>query len=267
MLHVTAGLDPRGIQRGNYLPSSASAGLNFLSPEIAQFVDGWLERGRQPGSLVDEDRLRRNMLSSMPLAFNLFVPLQADLALASAVFSQLTAGRVNEVTEIIWEFSPGRRDPAFTGDRTAFDVFISFRSPSAASGFIGIEVKYHENLRGDRAARVSRYVDIAEQMGCFHRTALSNLHDPPLGQLWRNHLLAGSLQNRGPFTDSLSAVIYPGINMACRKAARMYRACLADASSFATWELEDVAQAIAHNAPSPWIEAFAARYLDLEPVS
>ena len=53
----------------------------------------------------------------------------------------MTNGRVHEVTEEDFEFSPGRGDVRFTGDRSAFDVYVRYKTQSNGSGFIGIEVK------------------------------------------------------------------------------------------------------------------------------
>ena len=67
---------------------AARAGLNFLDPEIHLFVREQLLM-REEGAAYDEDRLFGNALSSMPLGFNLFVPLAMDLELTSSVFRKL----------------------------------------------------------------------------------------------------------------------------------------------------------------------------------
>lgn len=52
---------------------------------------------------------------------------------------------VSAVTSILFEHSPGRGDPAYTGDGSAFDVFLEYCTRSGQTGFLGVEVKYHEN--------------------------------------------------------------------------------------------------------------------------
>jgi len=263
VLQIEAGRDLGDKIRGNFLPASAPRGLNFLTPEISQFVEEWLPEANKAGALVDEDRLWRNMLSSMPLAFNLFVPLRNDLALASGVFRQVTAGRVSRVTGIAWEYSPGRGDPRYTNDGTAFDVFVTFVAESGGPGFIGIELKYHEDLRRDKKAKDSeRYLQIAEEMNCFHASKLTQLHDPPLGQIWRNHLLAGSLQIESQFQDSFLVVLYPSVNLVCRQAVQDYRDYLSEPRTFEAWHLEQFADAITGISTSAWIDSFRERYLN-----
>ena len=124
-------------------------GANFITDAICAVVlDTLNPENRQKWQVIQTSRLFGNLLSSQPLCFNLFGELQQDLALASAVFAELTAGRVDHVTNIRFEWSPGRGDPRYTNDRSAFDVYVCYQTHNGGNGFIGIEVKYHENLRG-----------------------------------------------------------------------------------------------------------------------
>lgn len=52
------------------LPLDAPLDSNFLSPEVAEAARSRLAAGG--GGLVKEDRLRRFLLSSQPMCFNLF---------------------------------------------------------------------------------------------------------------------------------------------------------------------------------------------------
>lgn len=263
VLKLPAGMDANQTLRGNQLPGDAPFGSNFIAPEIARFAEDWLPRAKEAGALVQEDRLWRNMLSSMPLAFNLFVPFRANLDAASEVFGRLSDGRIARITEIQFEFSPGRGDPRFTADGTAFDVFVSFVGRSGTKGFLGIEVKYHEDLQGDSAEKRPRYLQLARDMGCFREGALDTLANPPLGQLWRNHLLAGSLLIEGQFDDGLAVLVCPRINAACSEAEREYRACLSDDTTFDSWPIEQIVQAATKVSKAGWVEAFTQRYLEV----
>src|SRR5690606_1312690 len=115
--------------------------------------------------------------------FNLFGELQQDLALASRVFGTLSSGRLRIVDRIEFEHSPGRRDLAFTGDNSAFDVFIDGRNAADEQVFIGIEVKYHESLRDKEAEHRARYEEVAEAMGCFRQQSWAALKRKPLQQI------------------------------------------------------------------------------------
>ncbi len=48
------------------------------------------------------------------------------------------------VTDILFEHRPGRGDPRFTADRTAFDVVIRGTTATGARALICIEMKYSE---------------------------------------------------------------------------------------------------------------------------
>jgi hypothetical protein len=101
-------LDPRGEKEGR----------NFITPGILQVVD---ERIAAGGG-VDPFRCKRNMLSSQPMAFNLFGPLCGNGALATQWIQSLIA-EVEAVTDVKIEYAP--QPPAeFLGDLISFDVFV-----------------------------------------------------------------------------------------------------------------------------------------------
>jgi hypothetical protein len=260
------GAEFRGRERGNILPPPPPDGLNFLTREIAEYVDLWKESEAQKGAVAENFRLRSNMLSSQPLCFNLFVPLAKDLKLAADVFCTLTNGRVTRVSEILFEYSPGRSDPRYTGDKSAFDVYVRYLTNNDSEGFLGIEVKYHEDLSGKRIKENVRYQQIAEEMGCFKPSCRDVLLKQPLVQIWRDHLLAGSHKIADNYDDAISILLYPSENEACVKAAASYQACLLDSNGFAAWRIEDVVALIREMRPSQWIESFAIRYLASETV-
>ena len=124
----------------------------------------------------------------------------------------LTNGLVGSVTDIDFEWSPGRGDPRLTGDRSAFDVYVSFSSAGNKKGFIGIEVKYHENLIGAASPHKDRYDQIADQMGCFKESNREDLKVQPLQQVWRDHLLAGIHRIADGFEEGFFVFLYPEKN-------------------------------------------------------
>ena len=95
-----------------------------------------------------------------------------------------------------------------TGDRSAFDVYVSFSSADNKKGFIGIEVKYHENLIGAASPHKDRYDQIADQMGCFKESNREDLKDQPLQQIWRDHLLAGIHRIADGFEEGFFVFLY-----------------------------------------------------------
>jgi len=239
---------------------------NFLTDTIRALVKSEVrdaENGN--GKLYGQPRIFNDLLSSQPLCFNLFGELTRDLPLASAVVKELTTGRFTEVTQIEFEYSPGRRDPRYLSDRSAFDVFLRCRTVEGGKGFIGIEVKYHENLQGPPGEHKQRYDDVASQMGCFGKD-----HEPlkqsPLQQIWRDHLLAGITRITDDYADGLFVTLYPRNNTHVSKALTAYRQQLTREDSFASWTLEDFVATLQAHSPAPWITTFTDRYLAFEKI-
>jgi len=217
------------------------------------------------GKLFGKPRIFNDLLSSQPLCFNLFGELTKDLALASKVIKTMTAGRFTEVTKIDFEYSPGRRDPRYLNDRSAFDVFLLCRNAAGGKCFIGIEVKYHENLQGPSGEHKQRYDDVAKQMECFGKD-----HEPlkktPLQQIWCDHLLAGITRIVDNYDDGIFVTLYPKDNTHVSTALSDYRTRLTNEDTFESWSLEDFVAALRSHSDAPWIAAFTDRYLAFEKI-
>ena len=259
----------RGVQRGAMLemPFAERTLANYLTPTIRRVVEREvLDRSRSKGKVFGRPRIFNNLLSSQPLCFNLFGELAEDLDLATSVLQDLTGGAVARVLAIDFEHSPGRGDPTYTGDRSAFDVFIRYESTGGGRGFIGIEVKYHEGLGDKEAAHRGRYDEVAAEMGVFRPERLPDLKRRPLEQIWRDHLLAGALKAVDGYEEGLFVFLYPEGNTRCADAVEAYRGCLADASTFDAWTLESFMAALQGHSNATWIDALRRRYLDFDRV-
>ena len=241
------------------MPWAEQTLANYMTETVRQEV---MDKSKSLGKLFSRPRIFNDLLSSQPLCFNLFGELQQDLGLATAVLNGITSGRVQAVTSIEFEESPGRGDARYTGDNSAFDVFITFKTRQGGNGFIGIEVKFHENLIGKAATHRSRYDEVAEAMGCFKAHKLPSLKTQPLQQIWRDHLLAGSLNQVGAFDDGFFAFLYPQGNTHCSDAVAQYRACLTNLNTFEDWTLEDLTSRIKRHTTEDWVEKFQDRYLN-----
>ena len=235
---------------------------NFLTDGIRDVVrHAVLGAGRVEGQLIQEDRLFANLLSSQPLCFNLFGELARDLELATRVLHELAPERVERVTSLVFEHSPGRGDARFTDDRSAFDVFITYDSTRGTRGFFGIEVKYHEALGDPAASHRARYDELAASMGCFVSDR-SALEKPPLQQIWRDHLLAGAMLDASlGYDEGVFVFLAPTDNVACRRAVARYRKHLTNEESFAAWSLEEVVAAIQSVTRAHWADELHDRYL------
>jgi hypothetical protein len=80
---------------GNMLAAEpAAAGGNFLTPQIHAH---YRQRVAQGVGNIEQFRCERNLLSSQPMAFNLFAPLAEDPDLATRCLRALLPGQVTRV--------------------------------------------------------------------------------------------------------------------------------------------------------------------------
>jgi hypothetical protein len=223
---------------------------------------------KSKGKVYGKPRIFDNLLSSQPLCFNLFAELRYDLDLASKVVKELTGGCFLKVRSIEFEHSPGRENAKYLEDHTAFDVFLECETFKRRRGLIGIEVKYHENLKDSKRYyenHKKRYDAVAAKMGCFLPEAAQT--SAPLEQFWRNHLLAEATFDKDGYDDFLSVVLYPAENNFVKNAATTYRACLTPGTaSFTTWTLEDFTNTVRVHCKEKWIDLFIDRYLAFEKI-
>lgn len=247
---------------------AARNGANFLTPEI--FSQARIDLAyREPGALIDIERMHGNLLSSMPLAFNLLAPLKADKKLARRVFNQLAPGIAKDITHIQFEHSPGRGDATFTADGTAFDAFITARAPDGAKTFIAVEVKYSESMCEPEARPRPRYDELSRDSGLYAEPDDAALRKNPLQSFWRGHMLAQSILDAGLYDRGVFVLIAPRQNRDVQRAARAYAKRLANTDgkvNFINVELEVAIDAV-RNAGAPNLAAaLGERYVDFNPV-
>ncbi len=246
------------------MPYAKETLANYMTETIRSVVRAEvLDPVKSAGKMYREPRIFEDLLSSQPLCFNLFGELQRDLDLASRSMGTLLKDPGVRVTSVAFEQSPGRSDARFTEDKSAFDVFVELVASDGSRQFVGIEVKYHEDLDLPPARHRSRYDEVANAMECFAVESLPRLRKKPLEQLWRDHLLAGSLllDAASGFAHGTFAIVYPSENTPVVRAVEAYRACLTKRATFAAWTLEQVLDAIDASRAGPWAREVRGRYL------
>ena len=273
----------RGLAMGNYRGKLRGACLveteakktslpNYLTENICTVVRREVEdQNRSKGKLYQKPEIYIHLLASQPLCFNLFGELARDhddLGLASRVLSDMSGGRVGQVTAIEFEWSPGREDIRYTGDKSAFDIYVKYKGAKGRRGFLGIEVKYHENLTEDTKnsypKHSDRYDKIAKEMDCFHKKGLQELRQAGrLQQMWRDHLLVGAHRKEDKFDEACFVFLYPEVNTACSSAVEEYGKCLSDIDTFDAWTLDDFVACLKRHTDAEWVRLFHDRYLDL----
>ena len=258
---------------GNFLPVdfAKASKANFITDNIRQLIEPVIKEIRAKGGMIKEPRIWDNLLSSQPLCFNLFGELALNLSLATKFFKELFQDEVLEVTQIQFEYSPGRGGN-FHCDNSAFDVFIEFNNYLGDKCFIGIEVKYAECLKEEtpKKAKASfdkhhpSYTSLTNH-NIFKPNAIDILKFVPLSQIWRDHLLALStlkLYNKGIFV-----YLFPRWNRECQQGVDQYLTFLQSndeaQTHFAPRHLENFIQILKKINPTDWTYELEERYLGI----
>jgi hypothetical protein len=229
---VHQGRDGRARRLGSRLsPAAASAGRNFLTPELATMAQQVIAY-QEAGAFMPTDRVLANGLSSTTLCLQTMLILAQDLALAARVLQRLLPDQdIGHVTAVRFEHSLGRRDPSLTGDNSAHDCVVQFiRKPRSRHaqpvGVIAMEFKYTEGLYDSAPCQPGRYDDLAEASGLFNEPYHVALRVNPLQQLFREHLLAQAAVMRGDWPSAAFVSIAPAANVRVQRQAKLYRAFL-----------------------------------------
>lgn len=254
----------------NLSAAAAAKGLNFLSSSIHAFVRRELVM-REEGAAIDEERLFGNALSSMPMTFNIFAPLAADLNLATRVFKTLFPDFVGKVEGFLFEHSPGRRTPHFLDDGTAWDLAVRVLTPDGEPATICVETKFSEDMAGPAARLRQRYDDVSRSTGLFVDPDGAMLRSLALEQLWREHMLAQLCVDRGLTSRALFVAIGPRLNRRVMAAFRCYGSELIPARDlddnrvpFVPMTLEELFMSIEKSGEQDLARDLQARYTDFE---
>jgi hypothetical protein len=145
--------------------------------------------------------------------------LPPESAFFKTQFPDFVAG-----VEAIWfEHSPGRGNPLYTDDHSAFDVFARVITTDGEMGFVAIEIKYSESMQEPISPLRPRYDEVSDSTGVFVDPMATELREAPLQQLWREHLLSRVLLQHGLYAEGRFVVIAPGQNTQCGNAVRTYQ--------------------------------------------
>jgi hypothetical protein len=249
------------------MPDAEEKLWNFLTPSIGQLVRREYEanagRARGHRKMYKHPRLFDNLLSSQPMVFNLFGELALHLEQATLAGRRLWPGRVDTITRIEFEWSPGRQNLRYLNNGSAADVALFHTTPEGGTGVICIETKYYEDLNGKDYAIKPRYAEVAKASGAFVSEMLPMLQHGKLQQLWFDHLLLLATREEDGHENALFVVAYPEINGACVEAVAAYRTAL-DATAPVTFEartLEDIVTVLDEIIDAEWVGAFRQRYL------
>ena len=199
---------------GNYISNGEipkeNCWKNFLTEDAFKYAEYRVEN-RKKYETIESDRLFNNLLSSQPMAFNLFCPLRQMREESPEVATQVIKAAlpdypIHRVTDVDLEFIP-EKYTELTGDKSAMDAIIKFVDSDGRGGFIAIETKYSENLgtnaaykRDESGKKVPRTqcVNAIKKLQCFTPDVENSIMEgtTPLTQIYRNFLLSETYGHR-----------------------------------------------------------------------
>lgn len=221
---VEIGEDEGYIQRGskryfygNFIMNGDKTGKNFLEDYIFDYAKKRVNN-RKHYETINEERLFNNLLSSQPMAFNLFCPLikmleEDESSTTDILRAALPDYNINKVTKIDLEFIPKNHEE-LTNDRTAMDAIIEFTDNEGIPSFIAIETKYSENLGVNEASRKGKGKETITSLGIFRTEIKERIENKEvnLTQIYRNFLLSetyGINQNKKAYSIVLAPKEHP----------------------------------------------------------
>jgi len=237
---------------------------NFLNEKIYQAVKYRVSHP-QKHQVLYTDRLYFDLLSSMPMCFNLFGSLFSDLDLADRAIHKWWPDTPGKVSAVYFEWSPGRRlQGEYIENRSAFDVAFKLDLGNGNYGIIGVETKYHEHCKVEKTPtedRLNRYKKVSEDSGVFKPGSVSKIINTKYQQIWLDHLLVLSMLQhpREKCTWAKFVLVYPERNPSFADACNDYKKFLQDDSSFGVNTIESLLEA--NVLPEDVTKAFQERYL------
>ena len=180
---------------GNYLVNGEQTGSNFVSDVAYRYaIQRTLDKNINKDLTIDSYRLFNNMMSSMPMCFNLFSDLRellvSDKKACSAVCKSLfkEISWIDSVEYIGVEFIPIPIEK-YTNDKTAFDAIIILKDQNQKKGILTIETKYTDLLGSNSSKNVDRKNELVEKYNIFSADLKNNLIGNGYKQIYRNYLL------------------------------------------------------------------------------
>ncbi|MBQ8674338.1 MAG: hypothetical protein IJ511_09940 [Bacteroides sp.] len=235
---------------------------------------------------IEKDRLFNNLLSSQPMAFNLFCPLRQMLeesqeSATKVIKAALPKHPIHKVTAVDLEFIPENYKD-LSGDRSAMDAIIRFEDEAGRKGFVAIETKYSENLGtnvaydkdedGNKKPR-AQSIKAVRELQCFEPDVEERIIAGKIGltQIYRNFLL-GEMYGLKEGLLSYSIILAPGRHPSTQGELDSLRDRLREEykNKVEKINLEDFVEKIIRVSPKEYatiFERFKDRYLNFDKLS
>ena len=255
---------------GHIVNKGESENKNFYFKETFEYA---VERvkNKKPDETIKKDRLFDNLLSSMPLAFNLFHPLMMLLETNKDVINKILtelfpAYNIKEVEKIDIEFIP-LPISNYTNDKSAMDAVIFFTDYDDNPNIISIEVKYTDSLGTNKASENKLKVEVAKETGYFTKDGIKYITEGCM-QIYRNFLLTEKYRIKEKLSKSYSIILAPVQHPTTEaeiKALQKFLSNDCPVDKLSKYSLEDFVTIISKNLSEEkykvWIKWFYDRYL------
>lgn len=262
---------------GNMISGGEISGKNFLMKETFEYAKERVANKKE-NETIDGFRLFNNLLSSQPMAFNLFHPLmlllkQNPAMVTPAVRLVFKNFPVFEVTGIGLEFIPTPIEN-YTKDKSAMDAYIRFMDNKGGKHIIAIETKYTDVLGVNEASHCEEQKQMLIDTGLFSPNFEKLLKEGKikLTQIYRNLLLTERYRVKEELKDSYSVVLSPKDHPSTEEEIRSVMEYLKPkfAYKLSAVSLEDFVNAMIQYLPEYYaqvFEKFRERYLEFEKVN
>jgi len=200
---------------GNMLINGEKTGSNFISPAAFKYAtQRTLDKSINKDLTIDNYRLFNNMLSSMPMCFNLFSELRelliSDKALCSEVCKSLfkEINWISSVEYIGVEFIPTPVEQ-YTNDKTAFDAVLIVKDENGKKGILSIETKYTDLLGSNSSKNIEKKNEIIKKYKLFSSDIGNNLRKNGYKQIYRNYLLTFAYAKVNKYNHFCNVILSP----------------------------------------------------------
>lgn len=264
---------------GNYISDGENSGANFLTRHAFEYAKKRVAEKKEYET-IEADRLFNNLLSSQPMAFNLFCPLMEMLEKSPkeatmVIKAALPYYPIHIVTKVDLEFIPKDYD-TLSGDKSAMDAIIEYIDLAGKKGFIAIETKYSENLgtnialeRGTNMPR-TQSLEAIRKLKCFKADVETRILEGKtrLTQIYRNFLLSETYGDRYDMRSD-SIILAPALHPTTSKEVASLKKELRDEyqDKIKDITLEDFVESILSVCPDEYKSIFIEfrnRYLSFE---
>jgi hypothetical protein len=254
---------------GNMIKDGESNGRNFFYPETFAYAQ-WRVRTRLPKETIDDYRLFNNLMSSMPMAFNLFHPLMMLHAQNPAAVDKMMQNAfpklpIYKIKEIGLEYIPTPIQ-LYTNDKSAMDAFIRFNDKDGGEHLIAIETKYTDSLGTNKAKDDTLKIQFAIESGLFIPEGITHIKTN-CTQIYRNFLLTEKFRVVNGLKDSYSIILAPENHPSTDKEIASLNVYLKEEYKdlkLNKFSLESFVEKLKENCPveyMDWLEWFEDRYL------